>query len=1211
MTFVGFARVPTELNFPAEEQAILEFWQRQQIFAKCVSAGDGRPTFVFYEGPPTANGMPHNGHVLTRAIKDLIPRYKTMRGYHVPRKAGWDTHGLPVEVEIEKELRIHGKQAIVDYGVEPFIRRCIESVFRYQTEWERLTDRIGFWVDLKDAYVTYQTRYVESVWWALSELYKRGLLYQGHKVVWWWAQGGTALSSAEVGQGYKSVEDPSAYVAFPLKNAEGTLQDASIVVWTTTPWTLPSNMYAAVGIGYRYAIALLNDRKLIVAEALLPALAKKLAIEPVVLGFVEGSALVGLAYQPPFDLFADTPHPAVHRVIAADFVALDSGTGIVHIAPAFGEDDHSVHRRMLADAPDLPLYCAVLPDGTFQPGFGEFSGRWVKDCDKPILQQLKAKGRVVHVENYRHDYPFCWRSDNDPLIQYARPAWYIRTTAFKQAAQANNQAVNWLPTHIKDGRFGDFLANNVDWALSRERFWGTPLNLWVNDVTGNTEAPGSVAEILNLNPHAFAHFDAARKADPTLPIDLAVHKPWIDGVTWQRDGEPGTYRRVPEVIDCWFDSGCVPFAQWGYPHRGGEAFRAAFPADFISEAIDQTRGWFYTLMMVSTLLFDAETRKEHGLPADLPAHPYRNCLVLGHVSDRDGKKESKSKGNYTPPEVILERVAMDFGVLPSNAAVQPKTGVVVIAKDDLEGLDLRDGGTVEVSQGGIVRTMTVRGDASMKRRVASLADEDCIALGADCMDHATIKPVDVPLLAPAKRITIADPHASAPGADAFRWFFYASNPPWNSTRHSLTAVRGTQKETLVKLRNVYSFFTIYANIDQFEVGLHAVPFAERPEIDRWVLGELAATTDRVTQALDAYDIYAAATALAGFVDGLSNWYVRRTRERFWATGVGAAMPMAKLAAYQTLYECLEILSRLFAPFTPFLAEGMYQNLVRPNSNANPLPESVHLAPWPTVESSRFDAQLSRNMDAVRNFVSLGLQVRTLAKQRVRQPLAKAHLIPTDPALVASLLSYQSLISEELNVDAVEFVGTADAGDYVRYKLKPNFRVLGARGLGKEAQTLKKSMAALADDAALALITQLTNRTPVTVDGVALVLEDVELAFETRAGFTALGDRVGVVVLQTELTQDLRERGLAREVQSALQAERKDLSLEFTARVDVELACSDTLRAIVERSAEDLLAAVLGNRLDFIESREATESGWKTFAIQDEVISFRLRPVAPG
>ncbi|MEO8877474.1 MAG: class I tRNA ligase family protein, partial [Polyangiaceae bacterium] len=579
-----FEKVSAELDFPSEERSILDLWREKNIFEKSIRGDKG--DFVFYEGPPTANGLPHNGHVLTRVIKDLFPRYKTMCGYRVARKAGWDTHGLPVEVEVEKELHIHGKAAIEAYGVEPFIAKCIDSVFRYTDEWEKLTTRIGFWVDLPSAYVTFHKSYVESVWWALSELHKKGLLYQGHKVVWWWAQGGTALSAGEVGQGYKQVDDPSVYVEFP------TVADPSIslLVWTTTPWTLSSNMYAAVNLAFDYVVVQDGAKKYIVAEKLRETLEKKLKRALPVLQTLKADTLVGTSYRPPFDLFeAEAKDKFVWKVRAADFVTLDAGTGIVHIAPAFGEDDHLLYKKLVAEkGSDVPeLFCAVKPDGTFIDAYEPFAGRWVKEADKDIAQDLKARGLLVLLETYRHDYPFCWRADSDPLIQYARPAWYIRTTEKIQNAIANNQEINWLPSHIKDGRFGEFLKSNVDWALSRERYWGTPLPIWICDKCGFEVAPSSVAEIEKLGG-SFDHFYAAKKADPSLNEHLIVHKPWIDKVTFPCAKCGGTMKRVTEVIDCWFDSGCMPFAQWGFPHQGREDFLRAYPADFISEGIDQT-----------------------------------------------------------------------------------------------------------------------------------------------------------------------------------------------------------------------------------------------------------------------------------------------------------------------------------------------------------------------------------------------------------------------------------------------------------------------------------------------------------------------------------------------------------------------------------------------------------------------------------------------
>jgi isoleucyl-tRNA synthetase len=1167
-----FARVPPELDFPKEENEVLRFWKERGIFEKTLSKPAPNGPFVFYEGPPTANGMPHNGHVLTRVIKDLFPRYKTMRGWSVPRKAGWDTHGLPVEVEVEKELMLHGKAAIEEYGVEPFVKKCIESVFRYTKEWEGLTERVAFWADLGDAYVTYHRSYVESVWWALGELWSKGLLYQGHKVTWWWAQGGTALSSSEVGLGYRPVDDPSVYVAFPLighgdpSQVLGVTGRVSLLVWTTTPWTLPSNMYAAVHPTVEYALVRARDgHRFVVARGLVESLAKKLgelAIEREMLG----SDLVGLAYEPPFDLFAEqvSEHrDVIWRVIAADFVTLDAGTGIVHIAPAFGEDDHDAHRKLLRDHPDLPLLCAVEPDGTFIARFERYAGRWVKDSDKEISHDLRDRGLLVHAEQYRHDYPFCWRADTDPLIQYARPAWYIRTTAQIDRAIANNQRVQWLPEHIKDGRFGDFLANNVDWALSRERWWGTPLNVWVCDRDpSHKEVPTSVAEIERRNPRAFDHFHAARRADPTLSEHLIVHKPWIDQVTLGCARCGGTMRRVPEVIDCWFDSGCMPFAQWGYPHAPGskERFEKSFPADFISEAIDQTRGWFYSLLMVSTLVFEK---------APYP-HPYKTCIVLGHITDKEGKKESKSKGNYTPPEVILDKVAMEFAVLGDAEGHQAKKGVALIGRDDLEGLDLSEGARVRLYRGDAAdRSIEVvlHGSKKLRRRLVVLHADDRAALGVLPTSSADVLPVAVPRLPPEERVFIEDPATPAPGADAFRWFFYASSPPWSATRHSLSNVRALQRDFALKLRNVYSFFTIYGNIDGFDPNEAPPAGPGDVELDRWIASELALTVRSVADRMDAYDCYGATQKLVALVDALSNWYVRRSRKRFWKSGLDAD----KRSAYATLHRCLVTIAKLTAPFTPYSAEAMYQNLVvRPGlARAR---ESVHLEDYPVADERAVNVRLSTKIATVRALASLGLQVRNQAKIKVRQPLGAAHVITAHlPDLDASV---EEQLAEELNAGRVHFVGMEAAAQYVEFRLKPSFRSLGQRGLGKEAQGLKKTMSAMASATAGELASALMDGQTITLDGVELKREDVEIEFAAKEGFAAAGDRVGVVVLDTRVDADLLDRGLVNELVNRVQAARKELGLEYADRIRVSIVGGERVRAVVTRFKEAIAAEVL-------------------------------------
>jgi len=1210
-----FEPVRNEIDFPRDEARILSFWKEHDIFHKTLDARRDSPlgTFVFYEGPPTANGMPHNGHVLTRVIKDLFPRFKTMQGFHVPRKAGWDTHGLPVEVEVSKELRIPDKAGIEAYGIEPFTQKCIESVFRYTTEWERLTEKIGFWVDLETAYVTYHRSYVESVWWALSNLFSKGLLYQGHKVVWWWAQGGTALSSHEVGQGWKTVDDPSVFCRLPLRDDPST----GLVVWTTTPWTLPSNVYVAVDPEFDYVIVRDGEHKLILAAALREALEQKIKRPLEVIETRKGRELVGLAYVPPFHVFYDTYKNlraklpdgtdtlAFWRVMTADFVTLDTGTGIVHIAPAFGEDDFALHRKAVSsytNSSEIPLLCAIGADGRFLPIMGDrYAGRWVKDCDADLTKELASRDLLVHAELYRHDYPFCWRSDDDPLIQLARPAWYIKTTARIQDAIANNQQVFWLPDHIKDGRFGDFLAHNVDWALSRERYWGTPLNVWVCSANpDHKHAPPSVADIEQRNPRAFDRFHEARKADPSLSEHLMVHKPWIDHVTFPCPTCGAEMRRVPEVIDCWFDSGCMPFAQWGFPHVPGslQQFDQSFPADFISEAIDQTRGWFYSLLMISSLVFDEATQRQLGLTRvrQFP-HPYKTCIVLGHTCDKDGKKESKSKGNYTPPEVILDHVKMEFGVIDRAAAggkLDTQQGEALIAADDLDGLDLKDKAVVRVYRADAPDKpidMVLRGTRKLPRRVVLLHDRDREALGVIANGRGTgVMAVEVPALPVRERVVIEDPRTTSPGADAFRWFFYSSSPPWTNTRHSLTNVRSAQKEFQVKLRNVYSFFTIYANIDGFDPSEDAAtldgldsshlarckgfrPAAARSLLDRWILSELALTTKDVTEHLEGYRVYEAALRLVDLVDALSNWYVRRSRERFWASGFS----QDKRDAYLTLYECLVTITRLAAPFVPFFAEEIYQNLVRrpwPSSQ----PQSVHLCRWPVPDEAAVDQPLSAQMRAVRDLVSLGLQVRTNHKLKVRQPLRRADIVLARQDMKDALRAHDDLVASELNVHELRWLAPGEEGGEVLYKLKPNFRALGPK-LGKR---MKAAQAALskADAGQLRTALAVDGKVLLDVDGETIQLgpEEVEVSVEAVEGFAAAGGQVGVVVLHTRLDDDLIDEGFERECLSRIQALRKELNLPYEQRINVAIDGSERIRRVCEGAAARLSKEVLAVHL---------------------------------
>lgn len=1171
-------------NFPKLEAKILDMWKERRVFERTLEETEGKEEFVFYEGPPTANGRPHNGHVLTRVIKDLFPRYMTMRGYHVKRRAGWDTHGLPVEVEVEKELRISGKQAILDYGVEEFSKKCMESVFKYTEEWEHLTERIGFWVNLDEAYVTFHKAYIESVWWALSELFKKGMLYKGHKVVWWWSQGGTALSAGEVGNSYKTVNDPSCYVRFPLKT-----EDASLVVWTTTPWTLPSNMFAAVHVDFDYAYVkdAETGETLILAEALVPSLAEKLGRSLETGKVVKGSELVGKHYTPPFDVYSkdtEASDDRYWRIVAGNkahtgtpqwFVTLEAGTGIVHLAPAFGEDDWKVWRNERMHRDDIEMLCTVNPDGKFDASLAglDLEGVWVKDGDKALMKDLKARSLLVHNETYRHEYPFCWRSDKDPLIQYARDAWFIKTTSKIDKVIDNNQNVEWFPEHIKDGRFGDFLGSNVDWALSRERFWGTPLNIWECDACDHKAAPNSCDAIEALNPNAFAHFDEAQAKDPELSEHLKVHKPWIDEVTFDCEKCSGTMHRVTEVIDCWFDSGCMPFAQLGYPHVEGSkaAFDRSFPADFISEAIDQTRGWFYSLMAVSNLIFDQRE----------DVHPYKRCIVLGLVLDTAGKKESKSKGNYTPPDVILDAVQMQFAAATSEATFAkglkaPKAGEALVAKEDLEGLDLKDGASVVVYRDDQPDTrlqVILRAGKKVPRRKIVLADESWQALSMQSAPEDT-QVVEVPTLPAAQRVMVACEQIPAPGADAFRWFFYASNPPWNNTRHSLSNVRTLQKELPIKLRNVYSFFVTYANIDAFDPvkdgGSKRDP-GERPLLDRWICSELEKTKRDVVAYMDEYKSYEATLSLTAFVDGLSNWYVRRSRERFWAEG----RAQDKMDAYWTLYQCLRDFSVIIAPFLPFAADDMYQNLVV-QQYGDGYPDSVHLRSFPSGDVSRIDEALSRDMAEVRALVSLGLNVRAKSKMKVRQPLKEAEIVLADSAREAALVPYIEIMKEELNVHDVKFV--SDAEQYVTYVVKPNFQTLGKR-LGKKMKATQKALMAEAADV-LKRTLDADGHISIQVDGEAIDLDaaDVLVQVEAKEGFAAASTTEGVVVLNCTLDEGLRKDGLYREILSRIQAVRKEMNLDFAARIKLGIEANDAVIAVCREREEALKRETLTTTL---------------------------------
>jgi len=1091
-----FRPVAPGVHFPTLEHEIIEFWRARRIYDKSLAQRADAPRFVFYEGPPTANGLPHPGHCLTRTIKDVFPRYRTMRGYLCERKAGWDTHGLPVEVEVCKELGIHSKEEIEAYGVEPFIRRCLESVFRYTREWERLTERIGFWIKLDEAYVTYHRSFVESVWWALKQLFDRGLLYQGHKIVWWWAQGGTALSSGEVGQGYRQVADPSVYVKFPLVDEP----DTSLLVWTTTPWTLPSNQFVAVQPELEYVRLRVEDfdGTLIVAAALAEEIAAKLGKACTTEGRIQGRDLIGRRYLPPFDYYYRSTGSArgklvqgseeyqAWRVVGASFVTTDTGTGVVHQAPAFGEVDFDVlqvERERFEPGQGPELICAVGPDGKFTEIAGEYAGRWVKEADKDISRELKRRGLLLHQEQYLHDYPFCWRAEEDPLIQYPRQSWFIRTTRFKEQMLANNRQINWLPEHIRDGRFGNFLESNVDWALSRERYWGSPLPIWICEKTGQMECVASYDELLaKTGVRGTEVWEEAKSAEPALSEHLQVHKPYIDAITYASPFAPGArMNRVPDVIDCWFDSGAMPFAQWGYPNQGRKQFEQQFPADFISEALDQTRGWFYSQMAISTLLFGegGAAGQTHPYP-----HPFRNCIVLGLMLGEDGQKMSKSKRNYREPNEIFDKY----------------------------------------------------------------------------------------------------------GADALRWYFLANQPPWTSIRYSEQAVKDSIPEFLLRLWNVYSFFVIYANIDGFDPALRQVdevgslhrqalasaegfrPTNKRHELDRWILSELHRTVAGVIERMDAYDNYGACGLITAYVDALSNWYVRRSRDRFWASESGTD----KWDAYWTLYECLVTTSRLVAPFVPFLAETLWQNLVTAVWGDRAI-ESVHLADFPVPDAAVVDPQLSERMSIMREVVSSGRSARMAAKLKVRQPLDKVEVILADPTQREWLESHAALIADELNVKQVEFA--TEAEQYISYSVLPNLKALGPR-LGKQLPSLK---AALAQAVPGRLLAELDRDGQATVelgngDHIVLGRDDLQVRLQAKEGWAAAQGPAAVVVLATELNASLMAEGLARELVHAVQMQRKEMDCQYTDRIELGIVTdSIELQSAIQQFADYICGETLATK----------------------------------
>jgi isoleucyl-tRNA synthetase len=1031
-----FQDVSARVDFPALDARILEFWKANGIFQKSLEGREDAPIFVFYEGPPTANGRPGSHHVISRIFKDLFPRYKTMRGYRVPRKAGWDTHGLPVELEVERRLGINGKGQIEAYGVAEFNALCKESVTTYLAEWERFTERIGFWVDLDDAYYTFTNEYIESVWSLLRRIWDKDLLYEGHKVVPYCPRCGTAISSHEVAQGYKDVTEDSIYVRFRLKpDAAATLSEGvagaagdgepkpvSLAVWTTTPWTLVSNVAAAVHPDVEYALVESRGERFIVARDLVD---KVLGKKAEVLRAFRGADLLGLEYEPLYTYL--TPEKRAHFVIGGDYVTTTDGTGIVHIAPAFGEEDMRVSR----DA-GLPVINAVDLEGKFIAEVAPWAGVFVKDADPAITAELKERGILLGVEPYEHSYPFCWRCDT-PLLYYAKPTWYIRTTAIKDQLIAANDDVVWHPEHIKTGRFGEWLAGNIDWALSRDRYWGTPLPIWRCE-QGHTHCVGSVRELREL-------------AAGPVPEDLELHRPYVDDVVLTCPECGGEMRRAPEVIDAWFDSGSMPFSQWHYPFENQETFTERFPADFIAEAIDQTRGWFYSLLAIATLI---EGRSS-----------YKRVLCLGHILDAEGQKMSKSKGNVVRPDDILD--------------VQ--------------------------------------------------------------------------------------------GADALRWYMFSSQQPWGPRRFGAEMVDEVVRKFLLTLWNTYSFFTLYANIDRFDPAATESPLEQRPLIDRWLVGELNTLVQDVTAGLEAYDATGTARRIQEFVDDLSNWYVRRSRRRFWKSESDAD----KLAAYHTLYEALVTVAKLLAPFTPFISEELYQNLVRPvDADA---PESVHLCAWPAADEQAIDAGVSFDMGAARRVVEMGRAARNAAAVKTRQPLAEV-VVALPEAEAQAVGRLRDVVLDELNAKDLRFVGGED--ELVAYVVRPNLKVLGPK-LGKRLGPLQAALRE-ADGAALVAAVRAHGAAVVTLtDGEVSLAED-ELLIETGSpeGYQVESETGRVVALKTEVDDALREEGLARELIHAVQLARKAADLRIEDTISLMLDVPEQLRPPAERHRAVIMAETLAS-----------------------------------
>ena len=1033
-----YNKVPANMNFVEREKNIEKFWEDEQIFKKSIDSRKQGPTYTFYDGPPTANGKPHIGHVLTRVIKDMIPRYRAMKGYMVPRKAGWDTHGLPVELEVEKMLGLDGKEQIEQYCLEPFIEHCKESVWKYKGMWEKFSNTVGFWADMEHPYVTYHNSFIESEWWALKEIWNKGLLYKGFKIVPYCPRCGTPLSSHEVAQGYKDVKERSAIAKFPVKG-----EDAYILAWTTTPWTLPSNVALCVNPDETYVKVKMKEDGTVyyMAQALCDTVLGEGTYD--VLETFVGKDLEYKEYEPLFDYAVATcekQHKKAFYIVCDNYVTLTDGTGVVHIAPAFGEDDSKVGRKY-----DLPFVQLVDGKGEMTKET-PWAGMFCKKADPEVLKALRESGLLFSAPVFEHSYPHCWRCDT-PLIYYARESWFIKMTAVKDDLIRNNNTINWIPESIGKGRFGDWLENVQDWGVSRNRYWGTPLNIWECEC-GCQHAIGSQAELKSMSPN---YTDVVKKyakeMDQEANGEVELHRPFIDDVTITCPKCGKQMHRVPEVIDCWFDSGSMPFAQHHYPFENKELFEQQFPADFISEAVDQTRGWFYSLLAISTLIFNKA--------------PYKNVIVLGHVQDENGQKMSKSKGNAVDPFDALQTY----------------------------------------------------------------------------------------------------------GADAIRWYFYINSAPWLPNRFHGKAVIEGQRRFMGTLWNTYAFFVLYANIDNFDATKYTLEYDKLPVMDKWLLSKLNSLIKEVDDDLGNYRIPEAARALQDFVDDMSNWYVRRSRERFWAKG----MEQDKINAYMTLYTALVTVAKVAAPMIPFMTEDIYQNLVR--SLDKEAPESIHLCDFPVANEAHIDKDLEAKMEEVLKVVVLGRAARNTANIKNRQPIGRM-FVKAETALPEF---YQEIIQDELNVKKVEF--TDDVRAFTSYSFKPQLRTVG-RKYGKYVNEIKEILAGLDGNQAMDTLNETDLLSFETQDGtkVELAKEDLLIDMAQVPGFVSEGDNFVTVVLDTNLTPELIEEGFVREIISKIQTMRKEAGFEVMNHINVFQDGNDKLAEILKKHTEEIKKEVLADNI---------------------------------